>query len=65
MDKAKAITEVEELLVQVDSAINYMTKYAEKEELSLYALKHPDGSMVMERLLLTKANALHAWALLN
>ena len=58
-------TEIEELLVQINLSIHYLTIDAEKNGIAVYEMKNPDGSLAIERLLLAKAHAIHTVAILN
>ena len=57
--------EVQELVSQIDESIRYMTIVAERQGISVYELKHMDGTFAMERLLLAKSHALQTLAYLQ
>ena len=58
-------TEIEELLDNIDMAINYLTMEANMKGIPPYSLKHTDGSSALTPLLLAKAHALHTLVLLR
>lgn len=62
---AEFITELKQLLDNINESINYLELRAVAMGISPYAMKHTDGSLAMERMLLAKAHVMHTMVLLK
>lgn len=65
MNFNKLTTEIEDLVTNIDTAIEYMERIAEQRGISIYELKNSDGSMSVAGLLNAKAHAFHTLVLLS
>lgn len=65
MATRKFTTEIEELLVQINLSIHYLTIDAENDGIAVYEMKLPDDSLSIERLLLAKAYTINTIAIIN